>query len=141
MSCLVVGALVASKVVALTGLLFILLARPRDQARLSVLEPDHRLIAPDHHFAVPASQHLAHRTYQFSTEAVPPRRGKATVSGWATTLALAMKSPSRFAKAWRAQHEPLAASLRSPYGLTPRDGDTPTLQQTNTHRLSQQVDP
>ena len=41
----------------------------------------------------------------------------------------------------RVQHEPPAASLRSPYGLTPRDGATPTLQQTNTHRLSQQVDP
>jgi putative transposase len=39
--------------------------------------------------------------------------------------ALAMKSPARFARAWRAQHEPLA----------------PTLKQTNTHRLSQQVDP
>jgi putative transposase len=55
--------------------------------------------------------------------------------------ALRMKAPARFAKAWRAQHEPLAVSLRSPYGLTPRDGDTPTLQQHNTHRLSQQVDP
>jgi putative transposase len=55
--------------------------------------------------------------------------------------ALRMKAPARFAKAWRAQHEPLAASLRSPYGLTPRGGDTPTLQQHNTHRLSQQVDP
>ena len=55
--------------------------------------------------------------------------------------ALRMKSPARFARAWRAQPEPLAASLRSPYGLTPRGGDTPTLQQNNTHRLSQQVDP
>jgi putative transposase len=55
--------------------------------------------------------------------------------------ALGMKTPARFARAWRAQHEPPAASLRSPYGLTPRDGDTPTLQQTNTHRLSQQVWP
>ena len=55
--------------------------------------------------------------------------------------ALRMKPPARFARAWRAQHEPLAASLRSPHGLTPRDGDTPTLQQNNTHRLSQQVDP
>jgi hypothetical protein len=55
--------------------------------------------------------------------------------------ALGMKSPARFARAWRAQHEPLAGSLRSPYGLTPRARDTPTLKQTNTHRLSQQVDP
>jgi putative transposase len=55
--------------------------------------------------------------------------------------ALGMKTPARFAKACRAQHEPPAASLRSPYGLTPRDGGTPTLQQTKTHRLSQQVDP
>jgi putative transposase len=55
--------------------------------------------------------------------------------------ALGMKSPVRFAKAWRAQHEPPAASLRSPYGLTPRDGDTPTLTSDPTHRLSQQVDP
>ena len=55
--------------------------------------------------------------------------------------ALRMKPPARFARAWRAQPEPLAASLRSPYGLTPRDGDAPTLQQNNTHRLSQQVDP
>ncbi len=55
--------------------------------------------------------------------------------------ALHMKAPARFAQAWRSQHEPPAASLRSPYGLTPRDGDTPTLQQNNTHRLSQQVDP
>ncbi len=38
--------------------------------------------------------------------------------------ALGMKPPARFAHAWRTQHEPLAASLRSPYGLTPRDGDT-----------------
>jgi hypothetical protein len=52
-----------------------------------------------------------------------------------------MKSPARFARAWRAQHEPLAASLRSPYGLTPRDGDTPTLTPEPNHRLSQQVDP
>jgi hypothetical protein len=28
--------------------------------------------------------------------------------------ALGIKSPARFARAWRAQHEPLAASLRSP---------------------------
>lgn len=55
--------------------------------------------------------------------------------------ALGMESPARFARAWRAQHEPLADSLRSPYGLTPRAGDTPALKQTNTHRLSQQVDP
>ena len=55
--------------------------------------------------------------------------------------ALGMKSPTKFARAWRAQQDTLAASLRSPYGLTPRDGDTPNLQQHNTHRLSQQVDP
>jgi putative transposase len=55
--------------------------------------------------------------------------------------ALRMKASARFAKAWRAQHEPLAVSLRSPYGLTPREGNTRTLQQHNTHRLSQQVGP
>jgi putative transposase len=55
--------------------------------------------------------------------------------------ALGMKPPARFARTWRAQQDALAASLRSPYGLTPRDGDTPNLKQTNTHRLSQQVDP
>lgn len=55
--------------------------------------------------------------------------------------ALGMKPPARFARTWRDQHEPPAASLRSPYGLTPRDGATLTLKQTNTHRLSQQVDP
>jgi hypothetical protein len=55
--------------------------------------------------------------------------------------ALGMKSPARFARAWRTQQSAPAASLHSPYGLTPRDGDTPTLQHTNTHRLSQQVDP
>jgi putative transposase len=54
--------------------------------------------------------------------------------------ALSMKPPATFAKAWRAQHAAPAASLRSPYGLTPRDGGTPNLQQNNTHRLSQQVD-
>jgi hypothetical protein len=52
-----------------------------------------------------------------------------------------MTSPARFARDWKAKHEPLADSLRSPYGLTPRDGDTPTLNQTNNYRLSQQVDP
>jgi len=55
--------------------------------------------------------------------------------------ALGMKPPARFAKAWRAQQDALAASLRSPYGLTPRDGDTPTLTSEPNHRLSQQVDP
>jgi putative transposase len=55
--------------------------------------------------------------------------------------ALDMKSPARFARAWRATQEALAASLRSPYGLTPRDDDTPTMQHDNTHRPSQQVDP
>jgi putative transposase len=54
--------------------------------------------------------------------------------------ALGMQAPVRFARAWRVQQEPLAASLRSPYGLTPRDSDTPTLQPDNTHRLSQAVD-
>jgi hypothetical protein len=52
-----------------------------------------------------------------------------------------MNPPARFARTWRARQDALAASLHSPYGLTPRDGDTPTLQQNNTHRLSQQVDP
>jgi putative transposase len=55
--------------------------------------------------------------------------------------ALDMKSPARFARAWKATQEALAASLRSPYGLTPRDDDTPTMQHPNTHRPSQQVDP
>jgi putative transposase len=55
--------------------------------------------------------------------------------------ALGMTSPARFARTWRAHHdEPLAASLRSPYGLTPPDGDTPTLQPDNNHRLSQAMD-
>ena len=54
--------------------------------------------------------------------------------------ALGMRSPARFASAWRTQQAALAASLRSPYGLTPRGGDTPTLHQDNNHRLSQQVD-
>jgi len=54
--------------------------------------------------------------------------------------ALGMTSPATFARAWRTHHgEALAASLRSPYGLTPRDGDTPTLQPDNNHRLSQAV--
>jgi len=52
-----------------------------------------------------------------------------------------MKTPINFARTWRAHHDALAASLRSPYGLTPRDGDTPTLHINNSHRLSQQVDP
>jgi putative transposase len=34
----------------------------------------------------------------------------------------------------------LAASLRSPYGLAPRDGDSPTLHTETNHPLSQQVD-
>jgi len=56
--------------------------------------------------------------------------------------ALDMTPPAGFARAWRAHHgDALAASLRSPYGLTPRDGDTPNLQPDDTHRLSQQVDP
>jgi putative transposase len=55
--------------------------------------------------------------------------------------ALGMQPPIRFARAWRARHDDaLAVSLRSPYGLTPRDGDTPNLQHDNTHRLSHQVD-
>jgi len=37
------------------------------------------------------------------------------------------------------EHTP-AALLRSPYGLPPQHGDTPTLQQDNSHQLSQQVD-
>ena len=52
-----------------------------------------------------------------------------------------MKTPAGFARAWRAQPGPLAASLRSPYGLTPRDRDTPTLQRQTHHPLSQEVDP
>jgi putative transposase len=55
--------------------------------------------------------------------------------------ALGMTSPARFARTWRAHHgDPLAASLRSPYGLTPRDGDNPNLHHNNIHRLSQAVD-
>ncbi len=33
-----------------------------------------------------------------------------------------------------------AALLRSPYGLAPQGGGTPTLHKNNSHRLSQQVD-
>jgi putative transposase len=55
--------------------------------------------------------------------------------------ALGMQPPAGFARAWGARQTALAASLRSPYGLTPQDGDTPTLQHNNNHRLSQQVDP
>jgi putative transposase len=54
--------------------------------------------------------------------------------------ALGMTSPARFARAWKTHHGEARASLRSPYGLTPRDGDTPTLQPDNNHRLSQAVD-
>jgi putative transposase len=54
--------------------------------------------------------------------------------------ALGMRSPTRFARTWRAEQAAPAASLRSPSGLTPRDADTPTLHQHNSHRLSQQVD-
>ncbi len=35
---------------------------------------------------------------------------------------------------------PPAALLRSPYGLAPQGGDSPTLQTNNSHQLSQQVD-
>ncbi len=55
--------------------------------------------------------------------------------------ALGMQPPARFARGWRARQDTLAASLRSPSGLAPRDGDTPNLQHDNNHRLSQQVDP
>jgi putative transposase len=55
--------------------------------------------------------------------------------------ALDMQTPTTFARACRTRQHTLAASLRSPSGLTPRDGDTPTLQPHNTHQLSQQVDP
>jgi hypothetical protein len=41
--------------------------------------------------------------------------------------ALGMAAPAMFARVWRAGQTALA--------------DTPTLQQNNTHRLSQQVDP
>ncbi len=34
----------------------------------------------------------------------------------------------------------LAGSLQSPYSLPPRDGDTPALQHSNSHRLSHWVD-
>ena len=52
--------------------------------------------------------------------------------------ALDMQPPAHFAHTWRARQDPLAASL---HGLTPRDGESPTLQSDNNHRLSQQVDP
>jgi hypothetical protein len=55
--------------------------------------------------------------------------------------ALGMQAPAKFARAWRARQDALAASLRSPFGLIPRDGDIPNLQHNNNHRLSQQVDP
>jgi putative transposase len=55
--------------------------------------------------------------------------------------ALGMQAPAKFAWTWRARQDALAASPRSPSGLTPRDGDTPNLQHNNNHRLSQQVDP
>ncbi|MGH2834257.1 MAG: IS3 family transposase, partial [Solirubrobacteraceae bacterium] len=54
--------------------------------------------------------------------------------------ALAMKSPVRFARAWRVRQNTVAVSLRSPYGLTPRDSDTPNLQHNNNHQLSPAVD-
>jgi putative transposase len=55
--------------------------------------------------------------------------------------ALDMQPPVTFAQEWRARQDALAVSLRSPYGLTPRDSDTPNLHTNNNHRLSQQVDP
>jgi putative transposase len=55
--------------------------------------------------------------------------------------ALGMQAPAKFARAWRARQDTLAASLRPPSGLTPRDGDTPNPQHNNNHRLSQQVNP
>lgn len=40
--------------------------------------------------------------------------------------ALDMTTPARFARAWRAQHgNALATSVRTPYGLTLRDGRHP----------------
>jgi putative transposase len=39
-----------------------------------------------------------------------------------------------------ADHDAPAALLRSPYGLAPQGGGTPTLHQDNAHQLSQQVD-
>jgi putative transposase len=45
--------------------------------------------------------------------------------------ALGMRAPLAFARAWEAEHHALAASLRSPYGLPPRDRDTPTLHRNN----------
>jgi putative transposase len=53
--------------------------------------------------------------------------------------ALGMQAPARFAETWRELH--VAASLRSPSGLAPRDGDTTTtLRNPPNHRLSQRVD-
>ena len=37
-------------------------------------------------------------------------------------------------------HDAPAALLRSPYGLPPQGGGTPTLHTNNSHQLSQQVD-
>ena len=54
--------------------------------------------------------------------------------------ALAMKAPTRFAAAWRAQQGAPAASLRSPLrGFAPRGSGTNVHPPTN-HQLSQQVD-
>jgi putative transposase len=54
--------------------------------------------------------------------------------------ALGMMTPARFAAGYRAYQGALAAELRSPYGLAPFDGDTPTLTPTTIHPLSHQVD-
>jgi hypothetical protein len=68
-----------------------------------------------------------------------PRRGAVMVEDWREDdnehrphSALGMQSPARFARAWRGRPDALAVSLRSPYGLTPRDGDTPNPQTHNS---------
>ena len=68
-----------------------------------------------------------------------------------TDLAKALRSPEsapfsptidekRQDSASRADHDAPAALLRSPCGLAPQHGGTPTLHTNHTHQLSQQVD-
>ncbi len=52
--------------------------------------------------------------------------------------ALGMTAPASFARAWADDHS-AAVPLRSPSGLTPRDGDPTTPRPRTTHHLSQQV--
>ena len=54
--------------------------------------------------------------------------------------ALGMKAPVAFARTWIDRQAVLPGSLRSPFGLPPRRGDTTTLHTSNNHRPSQQVD-